>query len=85
MVLGKPHQATEEEENERHTWMRRMLTPSFSARNMEALRPRVRHPVDGLLDDLTRLLQPANFHEAVSFPLPVLVICGLLGASDLHG
>lgn len=79
VLLGKPHQATEEEENERHTWMRRMLTPSFSARNMEALRPRVRHLVDGLLDDLTRLPQPANFHEAVSFPLPVLVICELLG------
>ncbi|MET8761833.1 cytochrome P450 [Lentzea sp. NPDC004782] len=79
VLLGKPHQATEEEENERHAWMRRMLTPSFSARNMEALRPRVRHLVDGLLDDLVRQPQPADFHEAVSFKLPVVVICELLG------
>lgn len=43
---------------------------------MEAMRPRVRH----LLDDLVEQDQPADFHEAVSFPLPVLVICELLGA-----
>ncbi|MEV6237077.1 cytochrome P450 [Lentzea sp. NPDC051838] len=79
VLLGKPHQATAEEENERHTWMRRMLAPSFSARNMELLRPRVRRLADDLLDDLVRQPQPADFHEAVSFQLPVLVICELLG------
>lgn len=79
VLLGKPAQGTEQEENERHTWMRRMLAPSFSARHMEQLRPRVRHLVDGLLDDLTKQPQPADFHESVSFPLPVLVICELLG------
>ena len=79
VLLGRPHQATEQEENERHAWMRRMLVPEFSARNMESLRPRVRHLVNGLLDDLTAQDPPANFHELVSFPLPVLVICELLG------
>ncbi|MDT7783947.1 MAG: hypothetical protein QOF58_2366 [Pseudonocardiales bacterium] len=79
VLLGKPHQATEEEENERHTWMRRMLAPSFSARNMEKLRPRIRHLADGLLEELVQQPQPADFHEAVSFKLPVLVICELLG------
>ncbi|MEU0878821.1 cytochrome P450 [Lentzea sp. NPDC005914] len=79
VLLGKPHKATEEEENERHTWMRRMLAPSFSARNMEQLRPGVRHLVDTLLDELVEQPQPADFHEAVSFKLPVLVICELLG------
>ncbi|KJK44886.1 hypothetical protein UK23_28005 [Lentzea aerocolonigenes] len=78
-VLGRPRQGTEQEENERHTWMRRMLAPSFSARNMEKLRPRVRQIADGLLDELTGQPQPADFHEAVSFKLPVLVICELLG------
>jgi cytochrome P450 len=79
VLLGKPNKATEEEENERHAWMRRMLAPSFSARNMEQLRPRVRQLVDSLLDALTKQPQPADFHEAVSFKLPVLVICELLG------
>ncbi len=78
-VLGRPRQGTEQEENERHTWMRRMLAPSFSARNMEKLRPRVRHLADALLDEIVELPQPADFHEAVSFKLPVLVICELLG------
>ncbi len=78
-ILGKPHQATAEEENAQHAWMRRMLAPSFSARHMEAMRPRVRHLVEGLLDELQQQDQPANFHEAVAFPLPVLVICELLG------
>ncbi|MET9630745.1 cytochrome P450 [Lentzea sp. NPDC006480] len=78
-VLGRPRQGTEQQENERHTWMRRMLAPSFSARNMEKLRPRVRRLADDLLDDLVRQPQPADFHEAVSFKLPVLVICELLG------
>jgi pentalenolactone synthase len=79
VVLGRPHQATEQEENERNIAMRRMLAPSFSARNVEALRPRIRRLADGLLDDLARRPQPADFHEAVSFPFPVLVICELLG------
>ncbi|MGW6932280.1 cytochrome P450 [Lentzea sp. NPDC054927] len=78
-ILGKPHKATAEEENERHAWMRRMLAPSFSAKNMESMRPRVRHLLNTLLDDLVTQDQPADFHEAVSFPLPVLVICELLG------
>ncbi|WP_218164310.1 cytochrome P450 [Lentzea waywayandensis] len=59
--------------------MRRMLAPAFSAKNMEAMRPRVRHLLNDLLDDLVKQDQPADFHEAVSFPLPVLVICELLG------
>jgi pentalenolactone synthase len=78
-ILGKPRQGTMEEEHEAHAWMRRSLAPSFSARNMESMRPRVRQLVDGLLDELVQQQQPANFHEAVAFPLPVLVICELLG------
>lgn len=62
-----------------HDWMRRALTPSFSARRVKALRPRVQDLVDDLFDRLARQTPPADFHEAVSFPLPVLVICELLG------
>ncbi|MFD9700726.1 cytochrome P450 [Lentzea sp. NPDC059081] len=79
VVLGGPSRGTAEEDDERHTWMRRMLSPQFSAKNVEAMRPRVRHLVATLLDDLVAGPQPADFHEAVAFPLPVLVICELLG------
>ena len=62
-----------------HARMRRLLSPWFSARRLEALRPRVRELVAGLLDGLAASGPPVDFHEAVSFPLPALVICELLG------
>jgi pentalenolactone synthase len=76
--LGGPmgDAATEEED---HNRTRRLLAPAFSARRMNALRSRVAELVDGLLDDLADSTPPADLHEALSFPLPVLVICELLG------
>jgi pentalenolactone synthase len=62
-----------------HAWMRKLLTPAFSARRMSALRPRVQELADGLFDQMARHSPPADFHELVSFQLPVLVICELLG------
>jgi pentalenolactone synthase len=61
-----------------HTAMRRLLAPAFSARRLALLRPRVQEMVDGLLADLPTDTE-VDFHEAVSFPLPALVICELLG------
>lgn len=62
-----------------HARMRSRLVPCFSARRMRALAPRIRELVDGLLDDLAAGERPVDLHEALSFPLPVLVICELLG------
>lgn len=59
--------------------MRKLLTPPLSARRLESLRPRVETIVDTLLDELDRSGSPADFHTAVAFPLPALVICELLG------
>lgn len=59
--------------------MRSLLTPFFSARRMQELRPRVEALADRLLDALATSGPPADLHEALSFPLPVLVICELLG------
>ncbi|WP_218032087.1 cytochrome P450 [Dictyobacter kobayashii] len=62
-----------------HAQMRALLTPFFSAKRMAALRPRVEEMVDQFLDALATRTPPADLHEALSFPLPVLVICELLG------
>src|SRR5262249_15713818 len=62
-----------------HSRMRKLLTPSFSPRRMAALRPHVQALVDGLLDRLVGMTPPVDMHEEFSFPLPVLVICELLG------
>jgi pentalenolactone synthase len=62
-----------------HLRMRRLLAPAFSARRMERLRAHVEELVEGLLDDLAGTAPPADLHESLSFPLPALVICELLG------
>jgi cytochrome P450 len=59
--------------------MRRLFAPAFSARRMASLRPRLRAMITNLLDTMAGHAQPVDFHETVSFPLPALVICELLG------
>lgn len=65
------------DEQARHHMIRGLLTPAFSARRMRVLRPRVGRLVDQLLDELPA--PPADWHEVFSVPLPVMVICELLG------
>jgi cytochrome P450 len=78
VIFGNPMSSPETEKAE-HARFRRMLSPAFSARRIENLRASVQELVDGLLDDLARTTPPADLHEALSFPLPALVICQLLG------
>jgi cytochrome P450 len=59
--------------------MRAVLEPSFSARRMRALAPRIQELVDGLLDRLAAGGPPADLHEELSYPLPAMVIGELLG------
>jgi cytochrome P450 len=66
-------------EAETQARLRRLLAPAFSARRMSRLRGHVADLVAGLLDRLEDQGAPADLHEALSFPLPVLVICDLLG------
>jgi len=62
-----------------HARMRARLVPRFSARRMRLLKRRVEELVDDLLTKLATNTPPVDLHEALSFPLPVLVICELLG------
>ncbi|MEV5569702.1 cytochrome P450 [Spirillospora sp. NPDC052269] len=76
VILGGPA-GDHDTERDRHRQYRRLLTPAFSARRMNALRPHVGDLVDHLLDELPA--PPADWHQAFSVPLPVMVICELLG------
>jgi cytochrome P450 len=69
-----------------HTRMRRLVAGAFTARRVEALRPRVTKLVDEFIDHMFTLPQPADLVENFSLPLPVQVICELLGvpAEDRH-
>jgi len=67
---------TEQADNAR---LRSLLQPHFSPRRMRAFRPRVEELTAGLLDDLAAHGSPADLHQALAVPLPVQVICELLG------
>ncbi|MEU0565096.1 cytochrome P450 [Nonomuraea sp. NPDC005983] len=77
-LLGGP-QGEAATEKADHTRMRKLFMPSFSARRMKALSDHVGALVDERLDHLATLTPPADLHAELSFPLPVLVICQLLG------
>jgi cytochrome P450 len=62
-----------------HTRLRKLVASAFTARRVEALRPRVAGIVDDLIDALVRQPQPADLISAFSLPLPVQVICEMLG------
>jgi cytochrome P450 len=62
-----------------HARMRSLLRPHFSPKHMRALRGRIEALTASLLDELTDRGQPADLHTAVAVPLPILVICELLG------
>ncbi|WP_129666935.1 cytochrome P450 [Phytoactinopolyspora endophytica] len=62
-----------------HARMRSLLQPLFSPKHMRGLRPRVEALTTQLLDQMTEQGSPADLHAALALPLPVLVICELLG------
>ncbi|MEU1734200.1 cytochrome P450 [Streptosporangium sp. NPDC020145] len=62
-----------------HRRMRSLLQPHFSPKRMRALRARVETLTSGLLDDLAAAGPPADLHAALALPLPIAVICELLG------
>jgi cytochrome P450 len=61
-----------------HTRLRALVTKAFTPRRVEALRPRVQGIADDLLDDLAGR-GDADLIDALAFPLPIIVICELLG------
>jgi cytochrome P450 len=69
-----------------HTRLRRLVAGAFTARRVEELRPKVRALVDELLAEMAALPRPVDLVEHFSLPLPVRVICELLGVSpeDQH-
>ncbi|MFC0107991.1 cytochrome P450 [Kibdelosporangium aridum] len=76
-----------ETEEADHTRMRRLLTPAFSAKRMRMLHDYMQQLVDGYIDQL--LVEHAaapdgvvDLHTGLAFPLPVSVICRLLGVPE---
>jgi cytochrome P450 len=78
VMLGGPRGNYDTEQAD-HARTRSLLQPHFSAKRMRALQPRVEELATALLDDLARQGPPADLHQALALPLPIQVICELLG------
>lgn len=68
-----------------HTRLRKLVASAFTARRVEALRPRVASIVSELIDAVLDRPQPVDLVAGFSLPLPARVICEMLGvpAEDL--
>ncbi|WP_284747878.1 cytochrome P450 [Amycolatopsis sp. RTGN1] len=82
VLSGPTGDHDQEQEDSRR--LRKLLAPAFSAKRMRALGDHVRDLVESCLDDMQAAHdrspgEPVDLHAHLAFPLPVLVICELLG------
>jgi cytochrome P450 len=66
-------------DDESHLRWRRLLSRSFTAKRMTALEPAIARITHELIDEMISHGPPADLRPALGFPLPVYVICDLLG------
>jgi nocardicin N-oxygenase len=62
-----------------HTRLRKLVTGVFTARRIRELEPRIQQLTDELLDRMEASGGPVDLNQTLAFPLPVQVICELLG------
>nr|WP_202487935.1 cytochrome P450 [Streptomyces sp. SID8354] len=62
-----------------HTRLRTLVAKAFTVRQVEKLRPQVKELTRELLDELEAAGPPADLVDRYALPIPVAVICRLLG------
>ena len=62
-----------------HTRLRRLVMKAFTVRRVEALRGRAQQIADELVDAMLAKGAPAELIEDFALPLPITIICELLG------
>jgi cytochrome P450 len=69
-----------------HSRLRKLVAKAFTSRRVEQLRPRAQQIVDERLTDIERSGPPADLVSGLALPLPVTVICEMLGVptQDQH-
>lgn len=68
-----------------HTRLRKLVSRAFTVRRVAQLRPRVEELTAGLLDRLAALGaggRPVDLVEEFAYPLPITVICELVGIPE---
>ncbi|GES30097.1 cytochrome P450 [Streptomyces angustmyceticus] len=62
-----------------HTRLRTLVAKAFTVRQVEKLRPQVKELAHEMLDELEAAGPPADLVDRYALPIPVAVICRLLG------
>ncbi|QNP69369.1 cytochrome P450 [Streptomyces roseirectus] len=78
VLLGRHLLGTDPPE---HTRLRALVTRAFTARRVQSLAPRIQQITDALLDEMIPRGR-ADLVDALSYPLPITVICELLGVPE---
>ncbi|WP_030800113.1 cytochrome P450 [Streptomyces sp. NRRL S-337] len=65
-----------------HTRLRTLVAKAFTVRQVEKLRPQVKELTRELLDGLEAAGPPADLVDRYALPIPVAVICRLLGVPE---
>ncbi|MFE7277368.1 cytochrome P450 [Streptomyces sp. NPDC057623] len=79
VAVGLPRTSMLSMDPPEHTRLRRRVTNAFSLRRLKALRPRIEEIVHELLDAMVATGAPADLTTALTWPLPITVICEMLG------
>lgn len=68
-----------------HTFMRKLVQQAFTPKAMQVLAPVVESLTHELIEQILQSDPEFDFHDDFAFPLPVIIIAGLLGvpAADL--
>lgn len=72
-------------DGEDHARLRRLVSRAFTVRRVRELRPRIEALTDGLLDDIAAAGAdgtPVDLVAALCHPLPIAVICELVGVPE---
>ena len=62
-----------------HGRLRKLVAKAFTVRRVEALRPRIQQIIDDLTGTMLAAGSPADLAASVNWPLPITVICEMLG------
>ncbi|KAA9155383.1 cytochrome P450 [Amycolatopsis acidicola] len=81
-VFNSEMSATLPQTGEGHLRWRRTLNKWFTAKRMAKMRPGMEAMAGRLVDDMVKGGHPADLKAALAFPLPVWVICDMLGVPD---
>ncbi|GAA1725449.1 cytochrome P450 [Nonomuraea sp. AD125B] len=64
---------------EEHQQWRRLVSKWFTAKRMNAMRPAMARIAEDLIDEMVERGAPGDLKASLGFPLPVYVICDMLG------